>query len=209
MISSFSKKNFHSLCDLLAAKDADLRQVLTEYGYPAFWHRKPDFRTLVHIILEQQVSLASAKAALDQLERRLGNITHTSLLSLSDEEMRACYFSRQKMGYARHLAESIRAKHISLPSLQKLDDDAVRTELKKIRGIGDWSADVFLMMALHRCDCFPLGDVALITSMKEVKRLPADTLRENIGTMALQWHPYRTIAAYMLWWAYLSRRNRT
>ena len=105
VMQTFHLGNFTSLCDELGRKDRALNSVIHTYGYPPMWTRPGNFSTLIHIILEQQVSLASAKAAFVKLKKRLGGITPKSLLLLSDEELRACYFSRQKSGYARHLAE--------------------------------------------------------------------------------------------------------
>lgn len=207
MTDTFDKTNFHPLCDLLAERDNDFRQILTQYSYPPLWSRNPSFATLINIILEQQVSLASAKAAFLKLESKIGRITPEKILQLTDEEMKACYFSRQKIKYARHLSEAIVNGELNIDELQFLSDDVIRAQLKKIKGIGDWTVDVFLMMALHRCDCFAMGDIALIKSIKEVKELPAHTSKEEILWRVNKWKPYRTIAAYMLWHAYIKKRN--
>lgn len=208
MVCTFNKNNFTAYCDELAARDKDLAKIIRLYGYPPLWSRIPSFETLVHIILEQQVSLASAKAALDKLKTKIGAVTSENLLALSDEEMRACYFSRQKMIYARHLAEAMTAKTFSITRLKKINDEEVRESMKRLKGIGDWTADVFLMMSLNRTDCFPTGDVALVKSIKKVKRLADDSSKEEILAVAEKWKPYRTIAAYLLWHSYLSERNK-
>ena len=206
-VTIFTRDNFHALCDELAAKDPDLQQIITQHGYPPLWNRQPNFTTLIHFILEQQVSLASAKAALVKLQERIGSITPKKLLALSDETLKACYFSKQKIVYARCLAIAILNKELSLNELRHQPNDLVRTALKKLKGIGDWTADVFLMMSLNRCDFFPTGDIALITSIKEIKHLPVKTTKEEILLIAGQWQPYRTIAAYLLWHAYLEKRK--
>jgi DNA-3-methyladenine glycosylase II len=206
-IKTFSEENFHSLCDKLANKDRHLKQIIIQHGYPPLWSREPGFATLIHIILEQQVSLASAKAAFLKLQEKIGHILPEKILLLSDEEMKACYFSRQKIKYAKHLASAIVDGELMIDGLNNLSDDEIRTELKKINGIGDWSVDVYLMMVLHRCDLFPGGDVALITSMKEVKNLPKHTSKEEILLLAEKWKPYRTVAAFLLWHAYIKKRN--
>lgn len=207
MNNHFTEENFHSLCDHLALQDSALSNIIRLLGYPPFWSREPGFATLIHIILEQQVSLASAKAALEKLRNRIGIISPAGLTALSPEEMKACYFSRQKITYARHLAESIVSKQLDLEKLETETDSIIRQELKKIKGIGDWTVDVYLMMALHRADCFPLGDVALVKSLKDVKNLPAETDRDELALISNAWKPYRTIAAFLLWHAYLSRRK--
>jgi DNA-3-methyladenine glycosylase II len=208
VISTFSKDNFTDLCDELALIDQDLKKIIRLYGYPPLWSRKPTFETLIHIILEQQVSLASAKAALDKLKLKTKKITPQNLLKLSDEEMRSCYFSRQKMLYARHLAESIISKSFSISELKQQTDEEATASMKKLKGIGDWTADVFLMMSLNRTDCFPTGDVALMKSIKKVKRLTEDCLKEEVLSVAEKWRPNRTIAAYLLWHSYLSERKK-
>jgi DNA-3-methyladenine glycosylase II len=203
----FNEDNFISLCDKLARKDKDLSAVIKQYGYPPLWGRVPSFATLIHIILEQQVSLASAKAAFLKLEGKIGHITPEKVLVLTNEEMKACYFSRQKIIYARHLANAIINNEFSIDKIVTLDDEALRTEMKKLKGIGDWTIDVFMMMALHRCDCFPTGDIALIKSIKEVKSLDNNITKEEVLVIANKWKPYRTIAAFVLWHAYIKKRN--
>ncbi len=204
---TFDETNFHSFCDKVAAKDKHLRQVIDAHGYPPFWSRTPSFATLINIILEQQVSLASAKAAFLKLQEKIGHILPEKILSLTDEEMKACYFSRQKIIYARHLASAIINGELVVESLSEMDNDDIRTTLKKLKGIGDWTVDVFLMMVLHRADIFAPGDIALLTSIKEIKNLPADTPKDKLLQIAAKWKPYRTIAAYLLWHAYIKKRN--
>jgi DNA-3-methyladenine glycosylase II len=162
---------------------------------------------MIHIILEQQVSLASAKAALVKLKEKTGAVTARKLLLLSDEELRACYFSRQKIVYARCLANAIESGDLSIKKLQHLPDDEIRTALTQIKGIGNWTVDVFLMMVLHRTDLFPTGDIALMNSVKHVKQLHSQTSKENILELAEAWRPNRTVAAFIFWHAYIKRKN--
>jgi DNA-3-methyladenine glycosylase II len=206
-IQTFNQANFCRLCAKLARHDADLQQILQCHGLPPLWSRSPNFATLVHIILEQQVSLASAQAAVRRLKQKIGRITPLKVLALSDAHMKACSFSRQKTIYARHLAEAVLFGRLCFKRLVTAPDEQVREELRHIKGIGDWSVDVFLMMALHRADCFPTGDIALLKSIRDVKGLPAHTRKEEILLIAEQWRPYRTIAAYLLWWAYMRKRK--
>lgn len=206
-IKSFNENNFKKLCNKLAAADAELKLIIDTHSYPPLWKRKPGFETLIHIILEQQVSLASAKAALNKLKEKIGTVTPQKIILLTDAELKACYFSRQKIVYAKHLAESILNKQLSLKKLALLPDEKVRTELKKIKGIGDWTVDVYLMMVLQRTDLFPPGDIALVNSLKEVKGLHKHTAKEELLMIADKWKPYRTIAAFILWYAYIKKRN--
>jgi DNA-3-methyladenine glycosylase II len=207
MAKTFTKDNFHLLCDHLAKKDKHLKQILQQHGYPPMWQRKPNFETLIHIILEQQVSLASAKAALNKLKEKIGIITPQKLLALTDAEMKACYFSRQKIIYARHLAWSMGNGELSIRKLINLPDDEIRNELKKIKGIGDWTVDVFLLMALQRADIFPVGDLAMMNSLKKKKQLPHHISKEEILEMSESWAPHRSIAAMIFWHAYIQERD--
>jgi DNA-3-methyladenine glycosylase II len=204
---TFNKKNFHLYCNELTAKDKDLRSVLDRFGYPPMWTRTASFQTLIHIILEQQVSLASARAALKKLKERLGVITPKKLLTLTDEELRACYFSRQKTVYAKCLAQAIISKQIDLKMLAALGDAEIRQQLKTIKGIGDWTTDVYLLFALQRTDVFPLGDLAMVTALKELKGLSKETKPEELLRLSESWKPYRSIATMFLWHYYLSKRG--
>jgi DNA-3-methyladenine glycosylase II len=206
-ILQFTTGNFQQLCHQLAAKDAVFTTILGQYSYPPMWTRPASFATLIHIILEQQVSLASAKAAFNKLQEKLGAITPAALLTLSDEAMKACYFSRQKMAYARHLAEAILSKKIQLKQLAGYADEDIKTTLKQVKGIGDWTADVYLLFALQRTDVFPIGDLAMVNALKEVKELPKQTSKEEILLLAEAWRPYRSIAAMLLWHHYIKTRN--
>ena len=207
MINAFTKETFYQHCDGLAKKDKQLREIISKYGYPPMWQRNPNFETLIHIILEQQVSLASAKAALKKLKEKIGTVTPKKLLALTDAELKACYFSRQKSVYARHLAEAILNGELSMGKIALLTDDEIRNELKKIKGIGDWTVDIFLVMGLQRADIFPLGDLAVINSLKKVKQLPHHTSKEQILLLAERWKPHRSVAAMILWHSYIIDRK--
>ena len=204
---TFNEDNFRQLCDKLFRKDRDLRKIIKQHGYPPMWVRPATFQTLILFILEQQVSLASAYAAFKKLKEKIGYVTPAKILSLSDEELRSCYFSRQKIVYARELARAIQSKQLRLKKFSGAHEDEVRIELKKIKGIGDWTVDVYLMHALQRSDLFPLGDIALVNSLKEVKQLNGNTTREDMLAIAESWRPYRTIASMILWHSYIQKRG--
>lgn len=194
-------------CDELARRDGDLARVLEKHGHPPLWHREPGFPTLLHIILEQQVSLASAKAAFEKLRQRLGEVTPNAFLTLSDEELKACFFSRQKTRYGRALAEAVASGQLDLEALTHQPDDAVRAALVQLPGIGTWTADIYRMMALGRPDVFPLGDLAAVNALKSVKGLPRGTPRETLAEIAETFRPHRTAATFLLWHHYLRERN--
>lgn len=207
VLLTFNSATFYKLCDKLAKDDTELAGIIKQYGYPPMWTRRATFQTLILTILEQQVSLASAYAAFKKLKEKIGYVTPAKLLKLTDEEMRACYFTRQKMGYARGLAEAIQSKKIVLKKFAAMPDEEVRAILIQLKGIGNWTTDVYLMHALQRTDLFPLGDIALVNSLKETKQLPKDISKETMLEIAEPWRPYRTIAAMILWHSYIKKRN--
>ena len=206
-ISTFNTDSFHRICRKLAKQDAELAYIIREHGLPPMWVRPNTFQSLVLFILQQQVSLASAYAAFKKLRERIGNVTPAKILMMTDEEMRSCYFSRQKIVYARELAKAAQSKQINLKKLSLLPDEEIRSELIKLKGIGHWTIDVYLMHSLQRSDLFPLGDIALVNSLKEVKQLPKDISKEEMLVIAEQWRPNRTVAAMILWHAYIKKRG--
>jgi DNA-3-methyladenine glycosylase II len=203
----FNKANFLQLCNKLAKKDVHLSAIIKQYGYPPMWTRPNTFQTMVLFILEQQVSLASAYAAFKKLKGKIGYVTPVKILALTDEELRACYFSRQKIIYARELAKAVRSKNIHFKSLSLLTDEDIRAQMIQLKGIGHWTIDVYLMHALQRTDLFPLGDIALVNSLKEVKQLPKDISKDVMLEIAEPWRPYRTIASMILWHSYIKKRG--
>jgi len=204
MSEQFTKDSFYPICDQLTLIDADLAAIINAYGYPPLWSRPNTFETLVHIILEQQVSLASALSALNKLKERVQELTPARLVLLTDEEMRACYCSRQKTAYIRYLAEALLSGQINLTELEHLSNDEIRAKLITLKGIGHWTIDVYLMFILQRADIFPAGDLAAVNAMKRVKGLPLSTTKEELIELAAIWQPYRTVATMLLWHYYLS-----
>jgi len=202
----FNQENFHSICDHITTRDNDLLHIVEQYGYPPFWTRTNTFETIVLTILEQQVSLASAYAAYKRLKEKLTFITPKNLLQLSDEELRNCYFSRQKIIYTRELANTILSKKINLKKFYDEEDTVIRKELKQLKGIGDWTIDIYLIHALQRTDVFPIGDLALVNAIKIIKGWDTIT-KEEILKIAQTWKPYRSIATMLLWHFYIKKKN--
>ncbi len=203
-IETLSEDNLTEICKNLAEKDADLRLIFETYGTPPLWAREASFVTLVHIILEQQVSLASALSAFNKLKEKLAEITPENVLKLTDEELKACYFSRQKTVYARELSKAILSGDLNLKSLENLSDAEAKAELKKIKGIGDWTSDIYLLMALLRADVMPKGDLALHVAYKKLKNLKHAPHADEFQQIAEKWKPFRAVAARLLWHFYLS-----
>jgi DNA-3-methyladenine glycosylase II len=207
MIVYINAENLAYLCQELAEKDSDLAFIFQTYGTPPLWAREASFATLVHIILEQQVSVASAQSAFDKLREKLGTVTPQGVLSLTDAEMKAAYFSRQKMSYTRDLAKAISSGKLNLESLNILPDEKVKTELKKINGIGDWTADIYLLMAMHRADVMPKGDLALHIAWQKLKNLENRPASDEFLVIGEKWKPLRAVAARLLWHFYLCKRR--
>lgn len=204
----FDESNFSALCTVLTTKDSDLKKIIDTYGYPPMWVRENSFATLVLTILEQQVSLASAYAAYKRLLEKIELITPQNLLSLSDEELRQCSFTRQKISYSRGLATALIEEKISLQALEFETEENIRATLKNLKGIGDWTVDIYLIHALRRIDVFPLGDLALVNAMKEIKGLASSATKDELLEIAEEWKPFRTIATMILWHHYIQKRNK-
>ena len=202
--ATFSIETFHAICDELVATDTELQAIVSKHGYPPMWTRANTFETLVHVILEQQVSLASALAALKKLQEKTDGITPEAILALTNDELCACYVSRQKSGYIKGLAAALETKTLELDKLEKQSNDDIRNELTKLKGIGNWTVDVYLMFVLQRADIFPIGDLAAVNAVKRVKALPKEATREVVLAIAAHWSPYRTVACMILWHYYLS-----
>ncbi|MBK6914341.1 MAG: DNA-3-methyladenine glycosylase 2 family protein [Ignavibacteriales bacterium] len=181
-------------------------RIKDKYGVPPNWTRPQGFVSLSRIILEQQVSLASAEAHFIKLNNYLPEFSPTEILKLTDEELRACQISRQKSKYLRTLSQSILNKELDFDEMFKLSPSEVRKILTNIKGIGNWTADIYLMFCLQSKDIFPLGDIALITTIKELTKVKT---KEGIIRLTQKWKPYRSLAAYFLWHYYLKKRNRS
>ena len=208
-IAALSEKTLIKGCEDLAKRDKDLAYIFQTYGKPPMWAREANFSTLIHIILEQQVSLASALSAFNKLQAKLGEITPEGVLSLTADEMKSAYFSRQKTVYARELAKAIAEGNLKLESLENLPDADVKAELKKIKGIGDWTSDIYLLMAMLRPDVMPKGDLALHIAWQKIKNLEHRPNSEEFLQIAERWKPFRSVAARLLWHFYLSNRLKS
>lgn len=197
-------ETLHECAHLLARRDPDLARIVETIGPPPLWAREPGFATLIYIILEQQVSLASARAAFRRLSEAISPVSPAGFLALDDVQLKAIGFSRQKAAYGRILAQAVLSGQLDLARLPALDDRTVLVELTKIKGIGRWTAEIYLMEALLRPDIWPTGDLALAIAVQRVKRL--DLLPNPAGLEALgeTYRPWRAVAARLFWHHYLS-----
>jgi DNA-3-methyladenine glycosylase II len=191
----------------LARRDKDLAGILKTLGPPPLWARRPGFPTLVKIILEQQVSLASAASLYARLKKNVVPFHPVRMTELGEAHLKSLGLTRQKTAYCLHLAQSLTDKRLRLSQLSRMSDAEARAALMEIKGLGAWSADVYLLMALRRPDIWPVNDLALAIAVTKLKQL---TLRPNANQLlelAEAWRPYRSVAARMLWQYYLARRN--
>lgn len=195
--------------DELAARDADLAGIVARFGPPPLWDREPGFATLLHIVLEQQVSLASAAAAFGRLRATVDPLTPAGFLVLTDAELLAIGFSRQKARYGRALAEAIETGALNLEALASSDDDIVHERLQTVPGIGPWTSTIYLLMVLGRPDVWPVGDIALAAAVGEVKGLEGRPGPAEMAELGEAWRPWRSVAARLFWHDYLGRRGRS
>lgn len=196
---------FLKAVEFLRIKDPIFEKIVSTYGIPNIKYRKPGFESLLYIIIEQNVSLASAAAVYKKLLTDSGKITPDKFLSYSDKELKGFGFSRQKIEYCRLLAQNIRSKKLKLSSLTKLSDDEVRNILMTQKGIGKWTADIYLLFVLQRADIWPRFDLALISAVTEIKKLKKKPDEKKLDKIAEVWKPWRSVAARLLWHHYLSK----
>jgi DNA-3-methyladenine glycosylase II len=192
----------------LTAADADLAGIVVRYGSPPLWARPPGFATLVQIVLEQQVSLASAYAAFERLRRAVDPLTPDGFLRLSDAALLAIGFSRQKARYGRELAAALSSGRFDPDGLVHLPDEDVHRSLVALNGVGPWTAAVYMMEALLRPDVWPVSDIALVTAVTEVKGLDRRPGPVEMEVLGEAWRPWRSVAARLFWHDYLGRRGR-
>ena len=205
--TSLTSETFERGLRVLSRRDPDLARILHEFGKPPMWTRKTGFPTLIHLILEQQVSLASARAAMNRLLATVSPLTPSAFLKLDDVTLKGIGFSRQKTEYGRCLAQSILSGHLKLAALYRMDDATAHAELTKIKGIGVWTADTYLLMALRRPDIFPIGDLALAVAVHQVKHLKSRPTPDKLDAIGDQWRPWRAVATRLLWHYYLSEKK--
>lgn len=190
----------------LLEKNSIFKHIIDTYGLPTIPRRPQGFETLVLLILEQQVSIDSAKATFLKIKAEHSTFKPEALILVSDEEYRAFGVSRQKTTYIRALASTILNGEINLESLATKSAVEVREELIKIKGIGNWTIDIYLMFCLQEPDLLPLGDIAVVNTIKELLDIHE---KPDMETHTLDWSPYRSYATFLLWHYYLKKRKRT
>lgn len=171
-------------------------------GMPPARNRKGGFKTLLRIIIDQQISVRAGAAIWTKLENRLGDLSAQRVLAVHETTLRKCGLSGQKTSYARKLARAVRSGDLDLDNLDKLDDETAAKQLTAIKGIGTWTAEIYLMFAIGRPDIFPAGDLALQVAAKNLLALANRPSDRELRAIAQRWQPYRTTAAIMLWQFY-------
>jgi DNA-3-methyladenine glycosylase II len=189
----------------LTEKEVVFKSIIEKYGLPTIPKRPQGFETLVLLILEQQVSIDSAKATFLKIKASQKLIQPEILIQVSDEDFRNLGVSRQKTAYIKALASALLKKDLDLESLPTKTAQQVREELIKIKGIGNWTIDIYLMFCLQAPDLLPLGDIAVINTIKELLDIHE---KEAMEIHAQKWIPYRSMATFLLWHYYLNKRNR-
>lgn len=190
--------------DFLVGKDQTLKNIIATYGHPIIQKRDEGFASMCHIILEQQVSIASAKACYQKIQNHFGAITPQIILDCNDEELRSCGVSRQKTLYLKDLASKVLSSEIDFTTFPSKTEAQIRSELIAIKGVGNWSIEVYLMFCLQSEDIIPLGDIAIKNTMKEL--FDCSTL-EEMESVSNHWKPFRTAASFIVWHHYLEKRK--
>ncbi|MCG8619248.1 MAG: hypothetical protein MI802_23750 [Desulfobacterales bacterium] len=206
-IDVFTSQDYKSRLDALAGAHDEIRKILEETGYPPFWERPTGFEGLVRIILEQQVSLPSAFSVYRKLKSALHDFNPESVIRLADEDLRSLGLTRQKSRYIRILAEEIMEGRLDLNTLEALPDHEVKKQLTAITGIGPWTADIYLLMGLHRADLFPVGDLALRNAMKGTGLAAPDDDHPTLERKAAAYAPHRSLFSFLLWHWYIKKQN--
>lgn len=189
----------------LTSKDETLKFILDNFGNPIIQKRAEGFASMCHIILEQQVSIASAKACYVKLENHFKIISPQTILNAEDSTLRNCGVSRQKIIYLKDLASKVLSRQIDFESFHKKTEEQIRKELITIKGVGNWSIEVYLMFCLQSPDIIPLGDIAIKNTLKELYN--CETV-EEMQLISDNWKPFRTFASYTIWHYYLKKRNK-
>jgi DNA-3-methyladenine glycosylase II len=191
--------------DYLSDKDKTLHHILHNFGNPIVQKRQEGFASMCHIILEQQVSIASAKACYDKLENYFGTIQPQLILNATDIELRNCGISRQKIIYLKDLAAKVISNEIDFSTFPSKTEEEIRAELITIKGVGNWSIEVYLMFCLQSPDIVPLGDIAIKNTLKELYNCQN---HEEMVIISDNWKPFRTFASYTIWHYYLKKRGK-
>lgn len=198
----------HAGCRELATREPAFAQTLERWGMPPLWERAQGFGTMIHIILEQQVSLTSANATWGRLLSMLSNkVEPSDVLAIEDRSLSCIGFTRQKIRYVKAMAERVATGQFSFADLPELDDESARARLMSLIGVGEWSAAIYLSECLLRPDILPKGDIAVLEMTRQIRGLSSRPNHDELLQIAELWRPYRSIATRLLWHHYLSSKE--
>jgi len=189
----------HKHLGILRRREKRLSDAIKFAGLPESRLMTPGFATLIRVIVDQQVSVKAGAAIWAKLEKAAGDVTPRRLLKMDEPGLRACGFSGQKARYSLGLAEACAAKKLDLDALEKADDATVRETLTAFKGVGPWTADIYMMFGMGRPDVWPSGDLGLQIAIHELWNMKARPGPKHLDTLAEGWKPYRSAAALMLW----------
>jgi DNA-3-methyladenine glycosylase II len=189
----------------LSQKDEVLKTIIADFGLPIIQKREEGFASMCHIILEQQVSIASAKAAYEKLVNLVGKVDPFNISNATDQDLRTCGISRQKTLYLKDLAQRVIRKELDFSSLPMKSEQQIRNELIQIKGVGNWSIDVYLMFCMQSQDIIPLGDIAIKNTLIELYNCQSE---DEMVAVSSNWKPFRTVASFIIWHYYLKKRGK-
>jgi DNA-3-methyladenine glycosylase II len=191
--------------DFLSQKDGVLKTIIADFGLPIIQKREEGFASMCHIILEQQVSIASAKAAYEKLVSLVGTVNPSNIYDAADQDLKSCGISRQKIIYLKDVAQRVISKELSFSSLPMKTEQQIRNELIQIKGVGNWSIDVYLMFCMQSQDIIPLGDIAIKNTLIELYNCQSEN---EMVAVSSNWKPFRTVASFIIWQYYLKKRGK-
>lgn len=207
VVESLTKTSLGEAAQLLAERDRDLASIFAAHGPPPMWGRPRGFDTLVRIILEQQVSLKSAASMHKRLRSNIAPFRPHRFIELGELHFKSLGVTRQKTAYCLHLAACLMDGSLNLKALPNMKDEQAKAALMQVKGIGSWSADIYLLMAMRRPDIWPSGDLALVAAITQLKNLKKTPTAEQFQSIGDSWRPFRSVAARMLWQYYLAKRS--
>jgi DNA-3-methyladenine glycosylase II len=191
----------------LAERDPHLEAIHRLHGPPPMWARRPGFPTLLRIVLEQQVSLISARAMFARLNSNINPFSAERFIVSGEAYLRSLGVTRQKAHYCVQVAEAFTNGHLN--RIGRMNDEDAHARLMSIKGVGPWTANIYLLMALQRPDIWPTGDIALASAVGKLRKMKTRPAFTELAQIAETWRPYRSVAARMLWQYYLAERTRT
>src|SRR5437016_13452629 len=189
----------------LATRDRHLASIYRAHGAPPMWGRRAGFSTLLRIVLEQQVSLVSARSMFERLKSNIEPFTPERFIESGEAFLRSLGVTRQKAHYCIQVAEAFAEGRLN--GISSMSDDDAHAALLNIKGVGPWTANIYLLMALRRPDIWPDGDVALATAVSRIRKMSTRLSFIELAQIAEAWRPYRSVAARMLWQYYLAERS--